>query len=124
MLGEKYIWVDSLCIVQDDEKMMSDTLGQMHMIYANCALCIVAKAGQDADFGLRGLKGISERRWSERIIFPLADGEKLRNYLHKQHEFDEPDKQEHLIPGRSYNERVWTFQEFLFARRRLMATGP
>jgi hypothetical protein len=38
LLGETYLWVDSLCIVQDDENLKQDQLQQMAAIYAKPAL--------------------------------------------------------------------------------------
>lgn len=56
MLGERYLWVDSLCIVQDDKDSLHCQLGNMAPIYENTALTIIAADGNDADFGIRGLR--------------------------------------------------------------------
>lgn len=61
-LGERYLWVDSLCIIQDDEDSLTKNLNAMHRIYANSTLCLVAYAGTDANYGLRGLEGVSAPR--------------------------------------------------------------
>lgn len=91
----------------------------MHLIYAYCALCIVAKAGEDASYGLRGIFGVSSRRWKEQAIFELADGERLAcNTVY--HRTQSNVKPEHPTPGGSYDERAWTFQEYFFSRRRLI----
>ena len=54
-LGERYLWVDSLCIVQDDEHDIRDQIENMGSIYANALVVIVAEQGEDAYFGLQGV---------------------------------------------------------------------
>jgi hypothetical protein len=51
-LGIRFLWIDSLCIIQDDEsdwKMQSERMGD---IYANATLTISAAVGEDSDSGL------------------------------------------------------------------------
>lgn len=110
LLGERYLWVDSLCIVQDDLTALNHSLRKMHMIFANSSVCIVAMAGQDANFGLRGMNKVSAPRSAGQYFIDLAEGERLSGIL--------PDASPGA--GRSYGERAWTFQEFMFAKRRLV----
>lgn len=42
LLHERYLWVDSLCIVQDDGVGSGNDISKMAAIYANAALTIVA----------------------------------------------------------------------------------
>jgi hypothetical protein len=44
-LVERYIWVDSLCVVQDDEVAFNRSPKNMHMIFDNSLLCLVTMAG-------------------------------------------------------------------------------
>ncbi len=44
-LGEQYLWVDSLCIVRDDDVERHDQLERMGSIYANAYMTIVAAGG-------------------------------------------------------------------------------
>jgi len=55
LLGETYLWVDSLCIVQDDENLKQDQLQQMAAIYAKASITIMAANGMDADYCLPGI---------------------------------------------------------------------
>ncbi|EXK23933.1 hypothetical protein FOMG_19320 [Fusarium oxysporum f. sp. melonis 26406] len=110
-LGETWLWVDSLCIVQDDEEGLAQELAQMHRIYATSFLTIIAADGQDADHGLRGLKGISSERSINQIILPLAGGERIARL-----DVDQAGRQVNEL---DYHQRMWTSQEHDFAKRRL-----
>ncbi|OCL11406.1 HET-domain-containing protein, partial [Glonium stellatum] len=56
-LGYLYLWVDSLCIVQDDESVKLHLIANMDNIYANATVTIVAATGFDANAGLSGFEG-------------------------------------------------------------------
>ncbi|ROW15151.1 hypothetical protein VPNG_03029 [Cytospora leucostoma] len=51
-LGERYLWVDSLCIAQDNERAWENNAKAMHLIYGNAYFTICAADG-DAESGLR-----------------------------------------------------------------------
>ncbi|KAF2443786.1 HET-domain-containing protein [Karstenula rhodostoma CBS 690.94] len=124
LLGETYLWVDSLCIVQDDAVSLKHNLNNMHHIYAGSTLCLVAFAGLDANHGLRGLEGISAPRAVEQLVLPVAGQEAVMWYNTPRATFDSLREVSTEI-GKRYNERGWTFQEFIFAKRRLIFTeGP
>jgi hypothetical protein len=59
LLGLRYLWVDRLCIVQDDLANKTAQINSMGYIYGGAYLTIVANAGYDANHGLRGIRGIS-----------------------------------------------------------------
>ncbi|KAL3589551.1 hypothetical protein FPOAC2_11720 [Fusarium poae] len=112
-LGVRWLWVDSLCIQQDDDVSMQRELTAMHRIYATSFLTIVAADGEDAEYGLRGLRGISKPRIIDQRVEPLAQGERLV-YWPKQWGAKEGTK------GLMYHHRMWTSQEYHFAKRRLI----
>lgn len=111
-LGQRYLWVDALCIIQDDAESLRRNLNQMQLIYANSMLCIMATTGCGADFGLRGLKGLSPARELEMRVYNLADGDRL---VAKSLSQDPTAGTKY-----SYHQRGWTFQEWQFSRRRLV----
>lgn len=114
-LGERYLWVDSLCIVQDQDT--GHELANMGAIYDRATLTIVAATAWDADGGLRGLRGISGPRHLS------AFGDDMSEYL-------DPDSMIWVCVNHSLlqtypantpeNSRAWTFQEGQFSRRMLI----
>jgi hypothetical protein len=107
MLGVRYLWVDSLCIVQDDTNAKYAEMENMSAIYANASVTIIASDGRDAYNGLAGLQGISGPRASKQGIFDLDHGAKLSIQYHYQTET-------------IWSSRAWTFQEHIFSNRRII----
>lgn len=116
LLGERYLWVDSLCIVCDDTKHCQEQLQIMGSIYACAKLTIVA-ADAGAWDGLHGIENVSQPRELPNV-FAWLDGTKLAirdlpalSAMHSRYE-----------PGSTseYFQRGWTFQEYVLSRRRLI----
>lgn len=110
VLNERYLWVDSLCILQDDEHKHTELL-KMSAIYANASFTIIAAQGSDANYGLRGLKGFSRPRNLENLTYPIGSA---RVGIPMTSRFAYPK------PPCPWKIRGWTFQEGLFASRRLV----
>ncbi|KAG4423904.1 hypothetical protein IFR04_002899 [Cadophora malorum] len=108
LTDQRYLWVDALCIVQDDSCTKVDQINSMGSIFGGAYLTIVARQGPDANYGLRGLKGISLPRNIVQEEFSLND-ECLIIKSRK------PD----MTPN-SWSRRGWTFQEALFSSRLLI----
>lgn len=103
-LDIRYVWVDSLCIVQDGPD-KPDHLNGMAGIYASAYLTVVAE-GPDANFGLPG----------------IGNGAKPRNRPCRPLNLPEIAclMDDNRIPPkkpRIWEHRAWTFQEGLFAGR-------
>lgn len=54
-MGLRYLWVDSLCLVQDDEDDVSLGIEQMNSIYQGSHFTIVAASGTHAGAGIPGI---------------------------------------------------------------------
>lgn len=71
-LGEDYLWVDALCIVQDDDTIKQSMIGLMHLIYSNAFVTIFAASGSSSDAGLPGVS-LSSRE-GDQLTAPVAQG--------------------------------------------------
>lgn len=81
LLGERYLWVDALCIVQDDNASKQSMIERMHVIYQNAFLTLFVATGTDANAGLSGVsspRGVVQQFASVRdgvdglkFIFPI-----------------------------------------------------
>ena len=104
-LGFDLLWVDCLCIVQDDPIHTAAQINYMASIYSNSCLTLCAADGLDANSGLRGVPGCSQSRNIQQDILAFTDGLTTSNWIRQMH-------------GRSvYDERGWTFQEKILSRR-------
>jgi heterokaryon incompatibility protein (HET) len=74
-LGERYLWVDSLCIVQDGGEVQLD-ISKMHQIFGGAKLTIAAMSGISAD---SGLTGVSKPRLGQFIAY--VQGKLIANGL-------------------------------------------
>ncbi|KAK1750900.1 heterokaryon incompatibility protein-domain-containing protein [Echria macrotheca] len=110
-LGERYLWVDTLCIVQDDDTVRSAQIHAMASIYAGAVLTIVAAQGENADHGLPGISGVSRPRKYDQQLFRVAHG---HTFMHC------PDAPVIQTP---WSKRGWTYQESLLSTRKLMFIG-
>jgi hypothetical protein len=54
-LRERYLWVDSMCLVQDDKADLESGIVTMDLVYEHALLTIIAGAGSHAHFGLPGV---------------------------------------------------------------------
>ena len=117
-IREKLLWVDSLCIVQDDEEDKLEQISHMGSIYANAYVTMVA-AGGTADSGLRGIEGVTPPmvRPSEMPDY-LRYRNSQRYYSHSL--YSEIKKHHAKLQACLWNSRAWTFQEQVFSRRLLI----
>ena len=62
VLSFRYIWIDSLCIIQDSCSDKQTSIPCMHLIYERAFMSIIAASGRDADAGLPGVGRSSNPR--------------------------------------------------------------
>ncbi|KAF7541336.1 hypothetical protein G7054_g725 [Neopestalotiopsis clavispora] len=111
VLGERYLWADALCIVQNDSEQTAQQLLLMGAIYASAKFTVVATDG-DASYGIPGLKGISQPRNLQQTIIPLGRKDAIIQRNNP--------KMSNLPEASHYSSRAWTFQEFVLSKRRLI----
>ena len=109
-LGLRYLWVDSLCIVQDSKRSWNLNSHVMNLIYGNASLTICAADGSDAWLGL---KALHLRNSTTQPIEECAPGVRLMV----------SQLAETGISSSVWNTRAWTFQERLLSKRCLIFTG-
>lgn len=108
VVGEPYLWADSLCIPHHDATATTRQLVMMGAIYANAVMTIIAADG-DSTNGLEGIRGVSPSRRLNQGIVPFGEAQ--------------------LVPRTSgffqkpYYRRGWTYQEFELSARRIIFNG-
>lgn len=107
LLGYRYIWIDSLCIIQDSPEDWKAMVTAMDTVYDLAALTICA-AGGDAMFGLRGVANNS-RSFRQKIVQYNKDVGLMVSH-----------PAEHFIKRSQWDTRAWTFQERICSRRCLI----
>lgn len=115
-LGERYLWVDALCIIQDSnldgtaalEK--AQQVSMMDIIYGGAVLTIVAASGEHANAGLPGIR-VGSR--SVRQHTEVIKGNRL---------FTCPLYGPEEASISTWSTRGWTLQESLLYRRKLVFT--
>lgn len=111
-LGYQYLWVDAICIVQDESPELKEAhLLRMDAVYNCSELTIVAASGAHADSGLPGIS--IPRRHA-----PVSENIGSHQLSTMSPSFSELENSRSLV----WNTRGWTFQEKIFAKRILLFT--
>ena len=110
LIGERYLWVDALCIIQDNEEDVAAQVSIMDKVYGRATVVIVAASGTCARDGLPGV-GMKSRSLNQHI--ECVQG------LHLSIPLPPPRE---VILDSVWHTRGWTFQEALLSSRRLYFT--
>ncbi|KAF2492972.1 HET-domain-containing protein [Lophium mytilinum] len=110
-IGERYLWVDTLCIIQDDDTDRHIQISNMDIIYSQAILTIVAASGSSADAGIPGVRPKS-RSFEQHIS--SIDGKELISTRHDSIPF---------IVNSPWYSRGWTLQEYVLSHRLLFFIG-
>ncbi|KAF2031933.1 hypothetical protein EK21DRAFT_110384 [Setomelanomma holmii] len=71
-INQKYLWVDCMCIVQDDVQEKQRLIHGMGHVYENASLTIFATSGQHTDAGLAVISPREDLGREERYVIPSA----------------------------------------------------
>jgi Heterokaryon incompatibility protein (HET) len=104
LLGERYLWIDVLCIVQDDSVNKMRHISNMDAIYKQALLTIIAHSGTSSDSPLPGVV--------DGTRFPIVTSRKVGGMsLICQPKY--------YCAKSTYTTRGWTYQEEILSSRRL-----
>jgi Heterokaryon incompatibility protein (HET) len=114
-LGEAYLWVDALCIIQDSEKHLLIQIRQMDCIYGSALLkiiCAPTKARDNSDIN-EGLPCYRTRTLNcEQGVEKVQDLDLLVPFVGVNI----------MVPDSQWSTRAWTYQEEALSRRKLFFT--
>ena len=112
----RYLWVDSLCIVQNDKLEWAHQCGQMRDIYRHSHLTIAALEPSSCKLGFLGKQKFGMSDWQRMADVSTDDSDQL---FIRKNEFHP----EELGQTNSLDQRGWCLQESLLPNRRLCYDG-
>ncbi|KAI0100540.1 heterokaryon incompatibility protein-domain-containing protein [Nemania sp. FL0031] len=111
-IGERYLWVDSLCIIQDSYADKANFIPYMDVIYGRACVTIINASGDGAFGGLPGVR--PNTRFQAEEPFEL-DGTWFMQSHKKMGEYK-------MLGDSKWFTRGWTFQEAILSPRWLVFT--
>jgi hypothetical protein len=109
MLGERYLWVDSLCIVQDNPEELEMMINSMDRVFNAAILTIIAAAGDNAYSGLPGIFPGS------RYVQPVTGYVDSVSLVGAEPSL--------CLEDSRWGKRGWTYQEYQLSARALIFTN-
>ncbi|KAH6619919.1 heterokaryon incompatibility protein-domain-containing protein [Boeremia exigua] len=118
-LGYNYLWIDSLCIVQDDEVDWNREANRMGIVYANAQAVIGASHAKDASYGLFMTRTPTKSWFTVRMEARTSDSETCELTLAAP---DSTHSRRCDPTNGPLAQRAWGFQEQALAKRVLWFT--
>jgi len=113
-LGFRYLWVDSLCVIQDSADDKAHEIDHMGPIYKNATLTIAAASSSSVKEGFLGKRTTAPPVCQ--LPYRTSSGEITSVFVRHEPEYDDFVKSE----DEPLNTRGWAFQEFLLSPRLLV----
>ncbi|KAF5650120.1 uncharacterized protein FTJAE_685 [Fusarium tjaetaba] len=114
-IGLRYLWIDSLCIVQGDHEEWLRESEKMGSVYENAYLVVAAADARDSTEGCFIESARSPRLEIVKIPYVQPSGEPLGSLYAgdwSEETFQDPDENKSLL-----STRAWITQEWILARR-------
>lgn len=109
LLNIRYLWVDSLCIIQDSNHHAPGQIAHMHHIYHEAYLTLLVAAGSECASGIPSIQ-------PHPPLPPAVIIDQVK-FAVVPHSFD---MIEYRVQTSTWNQRCWTMQESALSRRRLV----
>ncbi|KAF4632612.1 hypothetical protein G7Y89_g5514 [Cudoniella acicularis] len=124
LAGVRYIWIDSLCIIQKDEADWLHESTQMYQVYRNSYCNISATAAKDGSHGLYTERD-PQHLWEEDVNFNTEDmlrvkkgeGPRGNAALIQRCSITDPSLWARKVDAAPVNTRAWVLQERLLSPR-------
>ena len=117
-LGISLLWIDALCIVQDDDEHRSRELGKMASIFQGASLVVIAAWPEDAHQGFLRRRS-PEYIWSKPTEIRSKNGDRQMIVSRRQMPRHDAALQD-ACEDATVSKRAWTLQERILARRCLI----
>ncbi|KAK0615342.1 heterokaryon incompatibility protein-domain-containing protein [Bombardia bombarda] len=111
-LGVRYLWIDALCIPQDQPLILAHQISKMDQIYFQ-SVCTIVSPASGVDAGLPGASSQTPRR-TNMFYEQMPNGLMLSGQLQDL---------ESVMENSAWNSRAWTLQELLLSKRAIFF-GP
>ncbi|CAG9987308.1 unnamed protein product [Clonostachys byssicola] len=108
-IGQRYLWIDALCLIQDDMRDVNLGIELMNSIYSGSYFTLVAATGADSNAGLPGFQ--DARASGFQIVKELVPGGMRMAVFHSI---------DWHLEKSIYSSRGWTMQELVLPRRTII----
>ncbi|TGO12283.1 hypothetical protein BTUL_0091g00280 [Botrytis tulipae] len=120
-LGIRHLWVDALCIIQNDDSDKAIQIGKMGSIYAHSKVTLIAASGRNSEVGLPGFQTPRTGKQTQ-ILISRVDGQFSMKLMRTLNPHNNGFSYSHQLDDAEWSRRGWTLQERALSRRNIIFT--